>query len=383
VQQAAERIADNKAAQASGDQHEAERHLRKMLEKLEQRQRRQLEELAKRLEKIEETLRHFIAVQQKLLTDNRSAQAAGEPADVFKALSDGQSALKRNAQLLAEGIGKVDELARVSRQVRKASLQMATAAIQLADVDGAKAEEAQTQALDDLKLALERIEKIQSQTQKEMVRQDLAAISGEIKKVRQEQGTVLKVTEEVARRFEKTRRMMRIDAQRLSQLSAKEAAIREKLSQMRTEIASAEVYNWVLDRVIGDAKRVKTLFDERDVKGESVKLQKRMISRLDRLIDALALDEDEIQEEKFAGETGSGGGQGKPGQSGIPAMAELKVLKAMQLDINDRTAAVAEQVESAEPTEGQLEDIREIGDDQEQVRELTEHVIERATGKRK
>ena len=62
----------------------------------------------------------------------------------------------------------------------------------------------------------------------------------------------------------------------------------------------------------------------------------------------------------------------------VPTIAELLVLKAMQKEINGRTRRFAESRDMQDPGEAQLRELQMLGEDQAQVRQLTELVTQKA-----
>ena len=64
----------------------------------------------------------------------------------------------------------------------------------------------------------------------------------------------------------------------------------------------------------------------------------------------------------------------------MPTVAELLVLKAMQNDINERTATLYARFDASHPTEKELLQLTLIGEDQSEVRRLVELVTTRAKG---
>ena len=62
----------------------------------------------------------------------------------------------------------------------------------------------------------------------------------------------------------------------------------------------------------------------------------------------------------------------------VPTVAELFVLKAMQAEINRRTAGLYQTVDVDVAPEEQLRELEFVGEDQAQVRHLTELVTENA-----
>jgi hypothetical protein len=78
-------------------------------------------------------------------------------------------------------------------------------------------------------------------------------------------------------------------------------------------------------------------------------------------------------------ERGEGGGQGaQMGGKLIPTIAELLVLKAMQVDITERTTQLDEVIDVETASEDQLRQLRALGEDQSEVKRLTEMVVNRA-----
>ena len=80
--------------------------------------------------------------------------------------------------------------------------------------------------------------------------------------------------------------------------------------------------------------------------------------------------------EQTGGEGEQASGETKP----VPALAELLVLKTMQIDILERTQALGGSFDADNATEEQLQRLAELGEDQVEVRRLTERVTERARG---
>jgi len=74
-----------------------------------------------------------------------------------------------------------------------------------------------------------------------------------------------------------------------------------------------------------------------------------------------------------------GGSEGEAATTAtVPTVAELLVLKAMQVDINERTRALSLQFDRDAATETRLRQLTAIGEDQAEVRRLTELVTGRA-----
>ena len=103
-------------------------------------------------------------------------------------------------------------------------------------------------------------------------------------------------------------------------------------------------------------------------------VQQRSIALLDQLIDAIKQAEafaDEQFAEGAGGGSGGGTGQTDQPQNPVPTVAELIVLKNMQQDILHRTQELARRMDPNQPTEAQLQQSRQLGAEQQQLKELT------------
>ena len=79
---------------------------------------------------------------------------------------------------------------------------------------------------------------------------------------------------------------------------------------------------------------------------------------------------------------GTGGDSGAPPSpgGGVPAAAELLLVRALQLDLNARTQRAAEQMKGASPSESQLQQIHDLGRQQQELQALMESLVRQARG---
>ena len=113
----------------------------------------------------------------------------------------------------------------------------------------------------------------------------------------------------------------------------------------------------------------------------TVKPQKSAADRLERLIDALLPELEAARQSPQQGQAKEGGGEpektgGIKAQDGIPPVAQLKALKAEQLEVNSRTRDFAEQhpnVNNLSPAE--REEFETIHAEQERLLQLFRELI--------
>jgi hypothetical protein len=112
---------------------------------------------------------------------------------------------------------------------------------------------------------------------------------------------------------------------------------------------------------------------------ETQKLQRAALRRMDQLLDALkpenGLPRGLGQQQSKSSQPGEGDQKGKSGGEGdgIPPMAELKALKALQLEINERTKDFQKHYpDAAKRTEKQKQELQSIQKEQQEVSDLFE-----------
>jgi len=106
----------------------------------------------------------------------------------------------------------------------------------------------------------------------------------------------------------------------------------------------------------------------------------RIARELEKLIAAVVETQSLPMTTEFAeAEMDGGGSEGEAASTAtVPTVAELLVLKAMQVDINERTRVLGLQFDVDTASETQLRQLTAIGEDQAEVRRLTELVTGRA-----
>ena len=148
---------------------------------------------------------------------------------------------------------------------------------------------------------------------------------------------------------------------------------------MRLRLGDAEVYIWVIDRVLELVSQSQQSLEQRRLDNTLADAQQQIVDELDVLIGALDQAARLPPLDEYAeGQSAGGGGAAAAAQSPVPSVAELLVLKSMQLDLNARTARQARDFEADTASEQQLGDLQRLAARQQKIRELTEAVTTRA-----
>jgi hypothetical protein len=379
LNEAASAIAGNRMAQAQADQRTAEDTIRNMLAALERRETQELAVLDKQLQGAVQKLQSILQDQQKLL--EQTGQMKTSPGDAlrFDDLARRQEGLSRSTGAVGNEVAKVNRSDRPARGIQRAADRMNRAAGQLRQrqADGASSE--QTEAVRQLQESLEELRKLGAQTAAEMAARSLQATAEEMKKLRDNQARINEQLKGLLQTKSKGQELSRAEFRRMDKMADQERQTGGDLERLRSRMQTAPVYDWVMKQIRGDMGNLARRFDQRLVDSETGERAESILQRLNHLLTGLDQKPTESEESRFADGSGSGQSGGAAKIKAVPTAAELAVLRALQSDLNQRTQELDFKGNLAgRQTERRLEDVRRLGKEQEQIRNLTEEVYRRA-----
>ncbi len=378
VRAAAEAIESNRTAAAVIEQKGAEQALRKILDALNEREDRELLQLRKHLQRADELVARMIEEQEALRGATHEAALMGVDDEAFASLEQQQRQLRRNAKFLGEDLARVRRTTEPGRLIQQCVEPMGEAERQLQDQQAREAVAGQDEALELLRDARARLEEIAREAQERAWQRSLAQIQDDLERVRDNQSAINQRIEKLAEAVEARGRVSRPEAREASKLSREQGRVRRMTDEVMPDLEQVVVYQWALERVAGwmDASRDRLI--DRKIDDELSALTGRIVHELDKLIQAIVETKEMPLTTEFAEDEGGGGGSGDGAQAKpVPTVTELLVLKAMQTDINERTLRLHQAFDPQAATELQLRKLREIAEDQSEVRRLAEMVTGR------
>jgi len=129
----------------------------------------------------------------------------------------------------------------------------------------------------------------------------------------------------------------------------RDIAERARILTRMLKDAKQTVSSNVLNGVHGDMVQVAGKLDVRDVGDETQYVEASIVQRLEWLKDSVAIDLESLKEKKNEGGGNKGGGGGKQGgdqkKPPLPSLAEIKLLRKMQMDVHYRTTQLADYYE--------------------------------------
>jgi hypothetical protein len=352
---------------ALSNQKECIETLQAMLEALDQKRSDQIERLIKRQKKAENNLDDLAAKLAKLQARIEAANKIENPLErdqALKKLADEYRALAQVAAKKAQDLDRLQapdaamDLDAASKKLQRVAMELDDGKVMQEDLNQAK------KNFDDAK---NKLKDAQDEAGEELSREQIARIVDLLQGLKERQDAAIDEAQRLHKQVLQANQWKRQLLDSLLADGQTQVDLAKETGGLRDKLKGAKVYHMVLDRAakametaadkikahqeyavpLQDQKALneKQMDQEKLLVKDTVRYQKEASERLDHLIEALL---PELERPKLDAENNGGGGGGpqpKPGlkaQDGIPPVAQLKVLKAEQEDINKRTKEFAD-----------------------------------------
>lgn len=380
TQQAAEELEENQVAEAATRQQQAQSTLEQMLAEMGKQQQRQQEELRRLLQELAQKVQKLIDDQQAELARVQQVQPGG-----LAALEPALVQLRRRAMLVEEEAMASAETGAAGAALGKAVASQARAvrAMRSNDAGGAEAEE--SQALAHLQEALALLNEAEQQQQQDQQRAERAALRQAYYDLAEKQEALRDAVgqherdEPYGRRDWRQVNQLHADALRGDAFDAVQDAVRTAAQALGEQAGEAMVYQSLHRRIDQAADLAHSRLRERRADALVVGEQTRVASMLramgDALDDAGNPDKFEREQQQQQQGGGEGGGQGEPPPL-VPDLAEIKLLREVQIDLRRQTEMIDRLSGQLTPEELQQR-LRDLSSQQQELSELGEQLIEK------
>jgi len=380
LESAARAVGQNRTAGAAIEQRAVVEALRKMVAALRERESRELAELRKRLESAEQRVAELLADQVAIRDathENSLVESGGAQAS---SLREAQGSVAQNAGLLAQELLEVDRAIATARLVVRATGPMHEAEEFLAQGDVNQALVPQDKAVALLEKALHDLQEAARRAAEQEMRRSLAQIEEDLSAILTVERGVSEGTKKLVALVHDSGRIRRAQSREASRLGREQSKARLMVQELSPDFEKVPVYGWAMERIATWMDSSSSALEARRLDEALVVTTARIVSELEKLVGALVQTRKLPWGTEFAeAERQGGGAAGESSETKpVPAVAELLVLKAMQLDINRRTKAFREGYDPTDATEDQLRELLVIGEDQAEVARLTRRVTEQA-----
>jgi hypothetical protein len=343
-------IKNNRIQDAQRNQADAIKGLEKMVKTLKDRREAELDRLVKRMREAEKQLDELIDEQERLQKKVQEAQKLEDPKEreeALKRLAKQQAELQQKAQDLMKQLSRL-RAERASGALGKAGGEMEQAGGELSR--GRQGNDKQEDALERLDEAQRELEQARQQAEDQLRREQLARVEETIKALRDRQEGLNKEAVRIQKEIQQKAEWSRTLGGELSRLAENELGLgTEAVEVAKKDLPGTPVFAKLVERVAKimeeasdraqTVRKEKPPFDKLP-DAELTRLQNEALRRLGQMLDAVKAETAALNQNAAAGGGGNGGGgEGGAGANGLPPLAQLKLLRAMQEDVNKRTEA--------------------------------------------
>jgi hypothetical protein len=273
---------------------------------------------------------------------------------------------------------------RAQQQIQQAQQNMQQAQQALEDAQREGAVEKQREAERNLKEAIEQLEQILNQLREEEIQRSLETLETRLRRMLDMQNKVLEETNrlhEIA--GDQPDRSVLVRATALARDQAKVGAEGERALLLLQEEGSSAAFPEALSQVNRDIASATSRLETGDVGAITVVIQADIVQALEEMVEAV----DRVRKENDQKKRQQGSPSGSPMPPGmqplIDQLAELRLIRTLQLRVNKRTDTLSQMLSDPSDTVGQakesdlVEQLKELGKRQESIEQVTRNI---ATG---
>jgi hypothetical protein len=347
---ASSQLSNNQVSDADNSQQAAQQGLQQMMDELNKNDLRKLEQLAREVRKLIEEVQKLRDDEDTLNKDTVAAGAAAAKPAVDK-LANRQGTLAQNSAITQKKAENTQGAAQAANFIQEASNQMETAAKALFSTKQPDATKPETDAVAALDNALAELKKLQNQVQPDLKNKQLAEFIKQYEEIKKDQLAVKGTSDdlETKRQAAVDKELDRQDELKVGGLAKTQSGLMDRVDTLSKDpdLGQVDVVVWMNQQVTEAMGVSKSRLEKLQLGKQTASAQQASIDRLQLIIDALR--EEQRKPPEFqppnGGGGGGGGGGGKPPL--VPPTAQLKLLKAMQLVVNDQTKSVDTDLKAA------------------------------------
>ncbi|MEX2112754.1 MAG: hypothetical protein WD845_06180 [Pirellulales bacterium] len=260
------------------------------------------------------------------------------------------------------------------QRLEKAQQRMQQAQEKLKQAEREQADEKQAEALRELEQAKAELEEILRQLREEETARMLAVLEGRFRKMLDAQVQVYEGTVRVDQVPEKERdRDDEIEAGRLSRMEAAIVVEADKCLSLLREEGSAVAFPEAVVDMREDMQQVVERLAEASVGPLTQGIETDIITALEEMIAALKKAQKDNEEKQQQGDPG----QSQPGEPPlVDTLAELRMIRALQMRVNNRTQTYAKLIEAEQAdTPELLEALKRLAEREQRIHAVTRDIV--------
>lgn len=275
-----------------------------------------------------------------------------------------------------------DPTERAKKRIEQAQRKMEEAQKALEEAERKGAVEKQREAESELRSAIEALEEILRQLREEEIERSLASLETRLRRMLEMQNKVL----------EETLRLQEItgdQASRQIEIRASSLALQERkiLDEGRRaflllrEEGSSAAFPEAMEQVNTDIGNVAERLSKADIGKLTISVEQEIVSSLEEMVAALVQVQKDQKEKKQKQQQGQQP-QGEPGEQPlVDKLAELRLIRTLQVRINNRTTSLSQMLADPADVVGQakeadiLKEVKGLADRQSNIQQVTREIV--------
>ena len=341
MNQAAEQIAKNQTNAARQGQEQALKEVKQLADDIQNRKEKELSRLVKQLKQAEEEMRNLKRAQVENLLKTKEA---GKQPDAAKRKSELQKLARQEQQLQEEAKRQLQKLQRMrsasqaAQAGQKAAGQMGQAQQKMDADDADAAQQNQEEALKNLDEAEQELAQARQEAEEQLAQEQFAKMSDLIKSLAERQSKMVEETVGYDKKKSDTGSLSLPQKAGVRNLGLIEDGLKQETVELAQRMDDGvPVFSLILKKAADSMGKASDSLQQLETGKPTQASEKSAAERLQQLIDSLQPDkpkDGEQQQQQQGGEQQQGGQQEG---DGIPTVAQLKMLKRLQTEINNRT----------------------------------------------
>ena len=375
---AGKQLAQNQMGKAREQQRGVEQDLKKLLDSLQNRRENELARLVKELKNAE---REMESLRQQQARNRQQTQQAGQNPNEKERREELQRLAKEQQELEKELRRQLQRLQKLradsaARAGQRAAQRMSKASQQQQQGEQEDADEAgkeQDQALADLEEAQEELEENRREAEEQLAMEQLSRVKDDLANLSQRQNELVGQTEDYSKKQE-AEPLTLAQKKSVVGLGRAQETIRDETVDLIERLDAAPVFALIVKRASEAMDKASEQLRKGDPTPEALAAERLAAKRFEQLLDALKPDQDGMaagNQPQGQQPGGGGAGAGGGGGDGIPTIAQLKLLKILQEELNERTESIDEIRARRKPLSPDQEtELARLHDEQRNVADL-------------
>ncbi|MCU0709155.1 MAG: hypothetical protein MUF23_12770 [Pirellula sp.] len=242
----------------------------------------------------------------------------------------------------------------------------------------------QQRAEEELQKAIVELERILMQLREEEIERALVDLETRLRRMYEWEKSIRDATEKLAALSGEARdRQLEIQANKLSIEQMKVAMEGQRALLLLQDEGSSQAFPEALEQVNLDAQSVVKRLVAADVSEMTLAIEDEILGALEEMLESLKQVQKQREEEKQQKQQGGGqqGGGSPEDQPLVDKLAELRLIKTLQLRVNRRTDRLAQESNSGNDLIGQvadprlLEELKALSDRQQKIQDVTREIL--------